>query len=103
MCWPKFLNSPTGISDLNGQENLSVMIYPNPATDILTIELEQPMEKWDWTLYNIHGQVVLELRGLSGDKLTIDRGTLATGLYTYQLKTADGPSVSVKITIEDRP
>ena len=95
--------SPTGISDLNGQENLSVMIYPNPATDILTIELEQPMEKWDWTLYNIHGQVVLELRGLSGDKLTIDRGTLATGLYTYQLKTADGPSVSGKITIEDRP
>ena len=92
--------SPTGISDLNIEDELEVSVYPNPANGQVTIELREPIESWSWTLYNAHGQIIRQIENISGQRFTTDLEPLSRGIYVYQMKMVDGKTTTGKLEIE---
>ena len=72
----------------NSIENIFVM-YPNPATDNLTIECWQ---RSIIEISNIEGQLIKTLTA-SGTKTNINVSALPCGVYVVQVKTAKGVAV----------
>jgi hypothetical protein len=78
-----------------------INLYPNPATNELTIEVEgNEYYKGDVTLFNILGEVVHFSPGENfGQKKTIDISALSTGIYFVELNI-DGTRVIEKLVKE---
>jgi uncharacterized repeat protein (TIGR01451 family) len=69
------LSSPTGIQAV--PTALSVKVYPNPATDNITIE---NLGGGELTIVNMNGVVIIRQQIIK-DKATIDVSNLASGVY----------------------
>ncbi|NCC74077.1 MAG: T9SS type A sorting domain-containing protein, partial [Sphingobacteriia bacterium] len=79
-----------GISEINN--NLSLFIYPNPATNQLSITLKGFSESVDYTLLNYQGQNVYnkyigQLQGTTSE--TIQLTDFAPGIYYLRLNTSE--------------
>ena len=75
-----------------------VMIYPNPANDIINVLLNVEGEKINWTLSNINGQVVKK----SDEYATvfeIKLDDVNNGLYFLNINV-DGKQMMKKIVVE---
>ena len=59
-------------------------LYPNPASDIVTIDLAQYINLSIVKVYNLEGKIMFEqnLNGLN--KMTIDVNSFSNGTYTVQ-------------------
>lgn len=83
---------PAGIEDMQARD--AIHVYPNPARDILYLELEnyQDLNIQEAIIYNAFGQSVLaiNLAELSSDKTDIDVSTLESGVYFLRLKDEEG-------------
>lgn len=84
-----------GISTVIGMHEAAsrnyVSVYPNPASDVVTIDLERAAvipEKTLCTVYAVDGRVVLE-QEFSGDKFSLNVSALAKGYYTVKLSGDD--------------
>ena len=73
--------SPIGIDEI---DNSLVKIYPNPATDQLTIEL--PSEIYDVTIFDMAGKIVFNQKSASTIKVNLSR--LNSGIYLIKLSCA---------------
>jgi hypothetical protein len=68
----------------NLQDNLtSIIVYPNPASSMLTIQTEETIETV--YVYNLLGAIVMEEKNNS---FSVEQ--LAKGIYTIQIRTANG-------------
>ncbi len=76
----------TNVAALNNTLNLS--IYPNPATDELTIKMDKDAYS-SFVITNTMGQVLMQ-QLLTITQTTINVKTLATGLYYITLKGDSG-------------
>lgn len=61
----------------------AVKLYPNPARDLLTVELNA-WRKVNWTILNTVGQVIQKGQG-QGYRLELEIGEIPKGLYFLQL------------------
>ncbi len=68
------------------------LIYPNPASDFITIELENDNEE-KIKIYNIYGQLVKEVSISNNQKLNITE--LTNGIYTVSFQS-NKSSTSIK-------
>ncbi|MFH0867511.1 MAG: right-handed parallel beta-helix repeat-containing protein [Bacteroidota bacterium] len=69
--------------------NNAFYIYPNPASDIITIE-SPIINKSDMvSICNIQGQILLQ-QSMQQEKMEIDIRTLAKGLYFLRVENKDG-------------
>ena len=71
-------------------------VYPNPATDFVTIELD---EKAIVQLVNLNGQVLIQKSFIEGQN-QLSTAQLSNGLYLLQIKYEDGSSLNKKLIIE---
>lgn len=62
-------------------------VYPNPATDIVTIESSATM--FEAIIYDMQGQITKYIT-LSGRQSTMDVSDLAAGAYLVQVRTEEG-------------
>jgi hypothetical protein len=60
-------------------------IFPNPFSTVATLIPGKNLTNATAIIYNIHGEKIKTFQNLSGEKVTIDRGTLASGIYFIQL------------------
>ena len=77
---------PLAPASVNNILNLSVQAYPNPCTDVLTIERNSASAE-NYSIYNVSGQIVAS--GLLNNTLN----TLSTNAFTpgmYSVVTASG-------------
>jgi len=75
-----------------------IKIYPNPASDHLTIETSSTMENGILDIYNIKGQKVVE--HLINDSYTeINTSNLANGIYIVKVSNSDNQIEERKIMI----
>jgi hypothetical protein len=74
-----------GIEELNG---LEVSIYPNPASELVTISLEGT---FNYTLTTIGGDVVLNGNGYNTEEISLDE--LAKGIYMIHVFAGDQSTV----------
>ena len=73
------------IDELNG---LAVSIYPNPASDLVTISLEGT---FTYTLTTVNGDVVLNGNGFNTEEVSLDE--LAKGIYMINVFAGDQSTV----------
>jgi len=67
-----------------------VKFYPNPATSIITFDLEKSSDKgYDIQVYNFLGKMVYEQKNIA-PKTTISLGEYNRGVYIFQLRDRDG-------------
>lgn len=78
------LCSMVGLSDNSNTKDLSLKIYPNPAKDKLTLDIENVSKEMILQVTNMLGQVVLQKDDLS-EKTILDVSTLPKGIYCLSL------------------
>ncbi|HBE42521.1 MAG TPA: hypothetical protein DDW27_15230 [Bacteroidales bacterium] len=62
----------------------SIVIYPNPASSYVTIEIRGNTENIDFEIYNYTGKIVLQ--GTMSDKITLPARNLIQGLYLIKFR-----------------
>jgi len=84
----------SGVLSLDKFAQASFTIYPNPATEVLNIELQDGVVLESVTIYNNIGQKIKSV-----NQSTVDVSTLAKGLYFVEVTTNQGKA-SKKIIVE---
>ncbi|MDZ4664290.1 MAG: T9SS type A sorting domain-containing protein [Bacteroidota bacterium] len=91
-------NLNTGIKNLE-KENTLTVVYPNPANSHITVKLSVKIKPQDnLSIYDLIGQQVLSLNGLSGESVLINTTTLSSGTYILKVNT-DGVNHTSKFII----
>ena len=93
---------PTGINDFNSELNAAMSVYPNPSTGTFEVKLNAGRRvNGQLVVVDVTGKKVftqaLDVVGLYSTK--VDLNTLSKGIYTVQLRTAEGVA-SKNISIE---
>ena len=84
------LDVDVGINEINNQLNISV--YPNPASDKLTVEISGNPNGSNLSLANIEGQQIIK-RQITEPKTQLDISNLPSGVYFVRLTGEKNVSV----------
>ena len=76
----------------------NVNIYPNPANDVMNVELAEKYENISWILLNVNGQVVKKSNE-EYNSFVIKLDEVSSGLYFLNLDL-DGKQMMKKIVVE---
>jgi PKD repeat protein len=86
-----------GTAVLDAVFNASIVLYPNPVTETLTLELrDQPVRGVQLSLIDIAGRE-LDSRPVINSITQIDMRSFSEGVYLLKLETADGKTAVRKI------
>jgi hypothetical protein len=85
--WTAAYNVTSGIEELTTK---TIKVFPNPAKDILTLDLEENIEIV--SIIDITGKTVFVHAAMTNNKLNID--FLQTGTYFLRIQTSDFVGVS---------
>jgi hypothetical protein len=90
---------PSGIEGIINASDLSV--FPNPATDRLTIQLSRNDQLSDATLIDLHGRTVAKLQVNSGPQQSFTAALPETprGVYLLSLKV-DGKRIQKRLILD---
>lgn len=72
---------PDALESLN---NISTKVYPNPATEFVTIETQNLQHQFSYLLYSING-LIISSGEMNGTQTTISLKDLAAGMYVLQI------------------
>lgn len=75
--------SNAGLQTLSSGSEIS--IYPNPTDNTATVFLGEVLERINYTLTTVSGQVIEQQSGLSGEKFSVDLSHQAGGIYFLTL------------------
>ena len=67
----------------------SINLFPNPATNNLTIELGNNNKKVDVTITDITGKIIYATTASETQKTEVNTENFAEGIYVVQIQTAD--------------
>jgi len=71
----------------NGQSQKTLFMYPNPATDVITLEVDRlSVNPQEFKIFNSSGQLVFSVTNINQD-IQIDISTICPGIYSAQLFT----------------
>ena len=84
-----------GINEHPGESSSGIKIYPNPATDRITIEIKSQniLKNSLISVYDIQGQLVFE-KSVLQKSMNIDISALTSGVYIVKLNNNTGVEVS---------
>ena len=88
------LNLTLNFTGLQELQTNAIKLYPNPSSDLITLELANELVGQHFMICNELGQVVLE-GTLSADKMSVKVGEFATGTYVF--KSAGGHAISFSV------
>lgn len=82
ICFNDFVE---GISEIHFKP-IKSKIYPNPSSEIITIEFENPTsESFQLAVYDIHSKHLLTKENITDNKVAIDTQPFNSGIYVYKL------------------
>jgi hypothetical protein len=67
----------------------SIHLYPNPATNHITIDLPKANEKVEVTIADITGKIIYKATGIDIQKIEVNTADFAKGIYVVQIQSAD--------------
>lgn len=74
------------------EQDVEIGIYPNPASDIFNIRLNESLQNTNYTILNDAGQIVLEGQ-FNSSVNSIDISELAAGVYHLSVLNQDRPFI----------
>lgn len=86
--------NPIGI--INCTEELEVLVYPNPTSDILYIKAENTNSFYTATLYNADGKLIFTESLSSNQVNAINISDIASGVYSLLILNKDTNSRTIK-------
>lgn len=93
--------TPISVQDVSSDEN-AISIYPNPFSTQTTLQTNTPFHNATLTVDNCFGQMVAQIKNISGQTITFHRDNLASGLYFVRL-TEENKTIAVdKLVIADK-
>lgn len=78
----------TGIPQIKDSKEL--LLYPNPARDIVTLENKHNLKMKHITVYNVVGQIISDGKADTEDKHILHTQAYAPGIYTIRIETGKG-------------
>ncbi len=81
----------------NGEKQLDCKMYPNPAKELLSLELSSDQDQTDVSIYNTNGQLMFSSHFVR--KTNIPLSGFAKGLYLLHLSGENGEKRSTKFLI----
>lgn len=87
-----------------GKANLvrdNIKVYPNPMSDIAVVKFNnKDQSSCRLTLTDQQGRIVKEIRNISGNQISIEKGNLANGIYFLQISNYKNIIANSKLIIE---
>ena len=80
-----FMEPTTSVSEI---DPLDLRIYPNPATDYVTV-VSSDAHLDHVRIYNMHGQLVIEQSGQELGRTQLDVASLSPGMYVIEISSGD--------------
>jgi len=74
----------------------TMQVYPNPASNVVTVTFSESNQQAQFTLTDLTGRTVLQ-QTLSTKQTTIDISGIATGAYIYHIQSGNLPAYSGKL------
>lgn len=100
---PLIINQFPAKTTANILTGATVSVYPNPAVNEanVTVKFDKIMKSASYTVIDIHGRTILREThsNVQQDKLTVNTGALANGVYMVII-TADGKTSVNKFTVK---
>ena len=81
-------NTFVGVDEVT---TLSASVYPNPAADVLNFKLEG-VDATSITIFGLDGKILIS-QSVSGANGSVNVAELNSGMYIYQIATANGETV----------
>lgn len=82
ICFADCIPCLTGIAEF---ASFSMTLFPNPATDFVTIRLPDYSSPLSLILTDLTGRTIKKIPKLSGESYNLERGNLAAGAYFIKL------------------
>jgi len=89
----------TGLDDLS--VNSTIKIFPNPFSSSTTLQVNENLKDATLTVYNSFGQIVKEIKNLSGLTVVLSLDNLACGSYFVRL-TDENKIYTNKLVLTDK-
>jgi hypothetical protein len=89
----------TGIQEIANRTKLLIM--PNPFTTTTILHADKDFTDATLTVYNSLGQQVKQVRNVSGQTITLQRGNLSGGIYFIQLTQDNRIITTDKLLVTD--
>ena len=89
----KYQVSNTLIND----EKVELSVYPNPATDNVTIELSNVIDNPQLRIIDVSGSVVRQHQGISNNQINMDVSDLPRGIYIVELRGRNSELFKTKL------
>ena len=93
----KVASIPTKHDEISQQ--IFISIYPNPAKNLLNIDINSIKGKVELTIYNVLGERVINETSTDKSIININTEPLPSGLYFIHLQTEDGTITNRKVEI----
>lgn len=77
----------TSVESIEGEDTSQINVYPNPATDELTVELA---DLTTVEIYDLTGKKLIAQTGNTGDEISLDVSVLSKGTYILTATRKDG-------------
>jgi len=84
-----------GASSINEKSNINLLIYPNPATNNLTIELNSEIQQISIELYDITGKMVY-MKSYKSNSANLNVFDFETGTYILKVKNIEGQIIKTE-------
>ena len=84
---------------LNEELEKQISVYPNPASQLITIEISNSINILNFKIYNVLGEVVYDDASFEKAKKQINVEGFAKGVYTVDVETENG-SVMKKLIVQ---
>lgn len=91
----------TSIDDRPGHSHGNLSLFPNPASDRISFQLEgfSGNSEYRFSLYDLQGKRV-RFEQLNSDQWEVLRGDLAAGMYLFQLESNEAVPVSGRVVFQ---
>ena len=93
--------TPSGIHEYGPGQKYSILMYPNPANDHITVEFDKPVTGGSQiTLMDLNGRIIREIKIPNTDKVIIDVSDMEMGMYFIRVKSGRNTAVNKIIVIK---
>ncbi len=96
---PALLQDESTIETIAEQTDKRLMIYPNPASETVTVELIKDSIK-NITIYSLDGRMVMNEKGNTSNSIELSISHLEKGVYVISAQTNEGDTLTQKLIIE---
>ena len=90
----------SGINDITTNNNLSVLLYPNPAQNKVTLAVNGNKEKAEIFIYDLQGRVIKKLLLSQGqEEISFDVSNFSKGVYNVRIVSSNN-NITKKLIIQ---